>query len=712
MDLIGKRIGRYRIEKELGHGGMATVYHAFDTTLERDVAIKFIRRSAFGSEVWERMLNRFQREVKTLAKLDDAHIVKLYDYGDHDGSPFLVMQYISGGTLKERLGKPMKYWEAAHMLLPIARALAHAHEENIIHRDVKPANILITKKGELMLSDFGIAKIMEFEEGNTLTGTGVGVGTAEYMAPEQWKGKAVPQSDIYSLGVVLYELVTGQKPFTGDTPVDVQIKHLTEPLPLPRILVKDLPLEVEQVILKALEKKADARYTSMQYFADELAKLEKIKESGVHAEPSVVKKNEIRPQAIERTVYELPDIDKGSEKVHASLPETTDTPPVATSQPGRKKERSWLWIGAGILLVGIVAVIGILSQRMANSRSFAPALTLQQSPTTKVFSSVTADRATVQPTIEPSSTDTIWPTSTAKPTNTLTASSTITSTSPYKIGSTMVSPKDGMVLMYVPAGKFLMGSDPKTDSQALPDELPQHPVYLDAFWIDRTEVTYSMYKRCVNEGVCSKNTYQYTRSFQFSTSIQPTVHIIWGSSNASQAYDNDPIKVNWDNARIYCEWVGRRLLTEAEWEKAARGTDGRIYPWGNDLSCDKANYHSCNYSYTPVDNYPLGVSPFGVYDMAGNVFEWVNDWYSPGYYSQSPSDHPTGPNTGGVHVARGGGYLYDVVYIRSAARYGQDNFSESGYQKYPDGTTSTWTITHDSAGFRCASNTPTSIPTP
>jgi serine/threonine protein kinase len=233
---------------------MATVYKAFDARLERQVAIKFICRDAVSPERLKQMLSRFEREAKSFAKLTHPNIVEIIDYGEYEGSPYLVMEYLEGGTLKSRVGKPMPYQEAIHMLTPIARALEYAHSQNIIHRDVKPANILVTASGEPMLSDFGVVKILEVDESTALTGTGVGVGTPKYMTPEQWVGKVVPQTDQYALGVVLFELVTGRRPYTADTPAAVLLKQATEPLPRPKEFVSDLPDEVEQCIFKALKK--------------------------------------------------------------------------------------------------------------------------------------------------------------------------------------------------------------------------------------------------------------------------------------------------------------------------------------------------------------------------------------------------------------------------------------------------------------------------
>jgi serine/threonine protein kinase len=266
-NLIGQSLGRYHILEQLGEGGMATVYKAYDTRLERDVAVKIIRKTAFSAEILEKVLARFEREAKSLAKLTHPNIVKVHDYGDHEGSPYLVLEYLPGGTLKQALGKPIPWQDALQLLLPIARGLAYAHQRGIIHRDVKPANILITESGEPLLSDFGIAKLLENEDGQTLTGSGVGIGTPEYMSPEQGAGKAVDaRADIYSLGIVLYEMLTGRKPYTADTPMAVVLKQMTDPLPRPSDVNREIPSPVEKILIKALAKKPQDRYESMNDF--------------------------------------------------------------------------------------------------------------------------------------------------------------------------------------------------------------------------------------------------------------------------------------------------------------------------------------------------------------------------------------------------------------------------------------------------------------
>ena len=255
---------RYQILEQLGEGSMATVYKAFDTRLERYVAIKVFL------PLWRdanRFLKHFEQVAKTLAGLSDPNLVKVLDYGEQEGSPHLITEYLPGGTLKRRLGKPIPWQEALSIIIPIAGALAYIHENKIIHRDVKPSNILMTDSGEPMLSDSGIAEIMEAEETLDSSSTGIGFGMPAYMSPEQTFGKRVDiRSDIYSLGVVFYEMVTGRKPFEADTPMATLMKHMASPLPEPTQFISALPNGVEKAILRALAKRPEDRFQDMHRF--------------------------------------------------------------------------------------------------------------------------------------------------------------------------------------------------------------------------------------------------------------------------------------------------------------------------------------------------------------------------------------------------------------------------------------------------------------
>lgn len=271
---------KYALQREIGHGGMAYVYLAKDITLNRMVALKIIRKEAFPPKDYDHLYRRFEIEARTLARLDHPNIVKIYDYGMYGGSPFLVMEYIEGGTLKQQMGKPYPYNHAAFALAPIADGLAYAHNRNILHRDVKPANILIRKDGSPVLTDFGIAKMLEYSGGDaTLTETGMGVGTPEYMSPEQCiaEKNIDGRADEYSLGMIFFEMCTGRKPYSGKTPTDIMLKQVNAEAPkLSDYLVK-VPPRLSEVINKVLAKNRDDRYPSCKIFAEKLQELSRDK---------------------------------------------------------------------------------------------------------------------------------------------------------------------------------------------------------------------------------------------------------------------------------------------------------------------------------------------------------------------------------------------------------------------------------------------------
>ena len=277
QNLIGHSIGRYHILEQLGEGGMAVVYKAYDTHLECEVAVKVIRTENLPQSGVERALKRFEREAKAVAKLNHPNIVKVTDYGETDDKPYLVMPYLPGGTLKELIKQRgrIPWQEAVRTLAPITEALGYAHEHHVIHRDIKPSNILLTDKGIPMLTDFGVAKIIEEEATQDLTGTAATIGTPEYMAPEQITSKNVDgRADIYSLGIVLYEMITGRRPFEADTPMAVLFKHASDPLPRPSQYVKDLPPNIENLLIKSLAKKPEDRYQSAEEFRNAISNLD------------------------------------------------------------------------------------------------------------------------------------------------------------------------------------------------------------------------------------------------------------------------------------------------------------------------------------------------------------------------------------------------------------------------------------------------------
>lgn len=601
-NLTGQTIDRYYILGIIGQGGMATVYRARDTRLGNEVAVKVIRTEVFPPVVLERVLKRFEQEARLTASLNHINIVKVMDYGEYEGQPYMVMPYLSGGTLKQFLHRPMVHQQAARLLLPIARALAYAHDRKSIHRDIKPSNILITETGEPVLTDFGIAKILQAAEGQTLTGTGMGVGTPEYMAPEQWDGKACEASDIYGLGVVFYELVTGINPFTADSQTGVMRKHVFDPLPNPREYVPDLPRNVVRVLFKALAKQPKDRYADMLEFITAIEGL--LKQST-------------------RSRVSLKEMMKGwAAKVSAKL--RVERKPVYL--PG------WLkWSTGGAVVLGVLIYFLV---------TFAPGWVEQiQIPATEqpiATASKPAERTITPPDDDSQKQDTsqtvTWtptPGVTSTPAlglitdHTLTPQHTITPT--LAMGSTRLREKDGMVEVYVPAGPFIMGIRDEWDSP-----ITYKTENVDAFFIDKHEVTNGMYFQCVLESVCDQprgvgNIYSITATpgpvagylaNLLTTQIPYFSHY--------KDFDDHPIYlIRAHSAEKYCQWLGRRLPTMVEWQKAARGTDGRKYPWGNEVFEGYANIPPNSGKVGPVGSFEKDESPYGVIDMAGNVAEFV-----------------------------------------------------------------------------------------
>lgn len=806
-NLIGQSLGRYHIIEQLGQGGMAVVYKAYDMQLEREVAIKIIHPEKGTSE---KFIKRFQREAKALASLNHKNIIPVLDFGDYEGIPFLVMPLIAGGTLKHQFGKPIPYDKAARLLAPIANALAYAHSHGIIHRDIKPSNILIAKNGEPMLSDFGIAKILELEETAELTSTGVGIGTPEYMSPEQTLGKSIDgRADEYSLGIVFYEMVTGHKPYQADTPLAVAIKQNTEPLPNPRNFIPLLPEKVEHVILKSLAKDPHNRYQTMDHFFSALQEL-----SDDNLSLSAREKNELKKGLVKKiknnpkpwvwitslSAFLLISIcigfffqnngvsnkskfftsiraiafsgDNSKSITFSTLTPTITSSPTSTKIPAKEPivpiltpdflqgsivleqddfsagTTDLLDIGRhanienGILrLVGNNYSDGITSKNISlNHKGIL--LAFRCAPNTEaeiflqtgtwntngmrrwgIYCNSTAtnwiEPDVYQDKIEPiegtfsgnlvfkpdtwyallltlggpeefiarvwepdnpenylelkQGMDSTWNNNLWKlgigaafgsiqvtnfqelslkyslyaPTSTPTAKP---DASTFGIGSKQTL-QDGMEMVFVPAGEFLMGSAEGIGDQ---DEHPQHTVFLDAFWIDKTEVTNAMFQKCIDAGVCDESNNHY-----------------WHYSDNPNYADHPTTYVDHATAVQYCVWVDKRLPTEAEWEKAAAGPEGNLYPWGDTApNSSMANFNKNLNDTTKVGTYPDGISVYGVFDMAGNVWEWVSDKYSANYYASSPSSNPQGATAANLleYVLRGGSFSSTSRVIRTTER--------------------------------------------
>lgn len=250
------KIGRYEIRGELGRGGMATVYRAWDPSFEREVAIKVLPRELLHDPQFH---DRFRREIKTIAALEHPAIVPVYDVGEEDGVPYFVMRYMSGGSLTQWISKgKFTLEDAARIIERVSSALAYAHKNGLVHRDLKPDNILFDNNGDPFISDFGVAKLLD--SSTNMTGSGI-IGTPAYMSPEQAQGEKVDnRSDIYGLGVIIFQMLSGQQPYSSTTPMGVAVKHITDPVPEILKVDPSLPPATDKIIKTAMAKNRDERY--------------------------------------------------------------------------------------------------------------------------------------------------------------------------------------------------------------------------------------------------------------------------------------------------------------------------------------------------------------------------------------------------------------------------------------------------------------------
>lgn len=348
-DLIGKRLGQYEIIDEIGRGGMATVYRARQSSINRIIAIKVLPPQFMHDPSF---FERFKREVDVIAHLEHPHILPIYDYGEVNGLPFIAIRYLAGGSLADRLhAGPVPLAALEKPLAQIADALDHAHRQGIIHRDLKPANILLDEHNNAYLTDFGIARVLN----SSLTGSAI-IGTPAYMSPEQAHGTHVDaRSDIYALGVVLFQMVTGREPFEAPTPVAVLLKQINEAMPLARTLRPDIPPDIDEVIQKATAKAPESRYQTATALSEAFyAALHHLPLSEVSDLPPVS-----RDAA---TLVDLPATAPNTltpPRVQAPLPPAAETQAFATAPRKRSRLPMLLAVLVGVAVLVLALGLGL-----------------------------------------------------------------------------------------------------------------------------------------------------------------------------------------------------------------------------------------------------------------------------------------------------------------------------------------------------------------
>jgi len=643
---MGKMVGqiiadRYRIDEFIGRGGMAEVYKVWDTHRGTYLAMKLLHEDLAHDVVF---LRRFKREAKNLAELKHPNIVRFYGLEQNEFLAYMLMDYIEGENLKKEIfrhqGQGISPRKTVEMIKPICSALGFAHREGLIHCDLKPGNVMINKHGEVLLADFGIARMTD-----AATATMVGAGTPAYMAPEQVKGlDPVPQTDIYALGVLLFEMLTGgERPFTGEkstttgtTSAKVRWEQVNLEPPGPRLYNPDLSQKIEAVVLKCLQKDPQDRYqTPLEVLnAIELAVDGKI------SPPS-------KAQIEEISSLPVPD-----HRLPISREPIPSQVRAVDSQPWYQHWGTWVGF-AGIAAIFLAIISG----------NFKP--------------------------------ETIVETVIVEVERIITATSESRSSSTQKLQPEVKEGLD-MPMVIISAGEFQMGSE---DGDS--DEKPIHEVHLDAYWIDQYEVTNAQFAEFLND---QGNQEEGGETWLGAGDGDVLIEKQGSTWQPASGYEDHPvIEVSWFGARAYCEWAGKRLPTEAEWEKAARGElEGKSYPWGDEFDCSKGNFddETIKDDYVVLggagcDGYnrtaPAGSfdpNGYGLYDMSGNVWEWVEDWYDEDYYGSSPTENPQGPFSGEYRVLRGGSWYSGTGSIRPAFRF-----------RFNSG------VTYDDVyGFRCAAS--------
>ena len=603
---------------------MGELYLGRHTRLAREVIIKTVRTEDFSPRQIEHLRDRLEREAYVQSQLDHPNIVRVYDFIASGDTTCIVMEYVPGRDLRKMITRetgPIPDHRSIKLFKQILAAIDYAHHfiysdksgekhQGIIHRDLKPANILVTPDDLVKVTDFGIVKVRGVKGGTQM---GFNPGTPEYMSPEQARGRELDQrSDIYSLGIVFYEMLTGHVPFeddgSGTSDYEIRRGHIELPVPPLSTHYPGISPELEKIVLKALEKNPDDRYQTPRQFLEIIEEYERTGTAKITgrmpgARHTIIQEGRGTGRS---NLAEAPTVEVGSTIITdpsrpATTPPTYPKKPMQNGAPSvdgiqrrgvlfqQKERKSKLPLIAGVIIVVLLA-LGILSWLF-----FAP--------------------------IE------------------------------KKVPETGSMPQ-GMVS--IPGGTFTMGRNDGNEY-----ERPAHKVTIRPFYLDETEVTNEQYQQFVD-----------------ATRRQPPSH--WKNGRYPDGEAQRPVvNVSWDYANEFAKWAGKRLPTEEEWEYAARGTDGRLYPYGNEWKPQYSNAYEGGYNAPrDVRSYPDGRTPFGIYDMAGNVAEWTASDFS--LYPGNTLPAYNNPNSGRKTV-RGGAFNALAQYQTATDRFFYPPTTKTGF---------------------------------